>query len=99
MLLIAPDLTVFSHQAQAHKQLPLSFDKQEAIQVIVARMDLSTKQLTKIYVHHWKTSGVLAYNAHTASLFRSTGETLRIDHTYKITRSVTAYSKDLGKRV
>lgn len=86
-------------KAQAHKQLPASFDKDQAIKVIVSRMDLSTKQLTKIYVHHWKTSGVVAYNAYTSALYQLTGETLRIDHTYKIARSVTAYSKDMGRRV
>ena len=91
-------MLIFS-QATAHKQLTVSFDKQQAIKVIVSRMDLSTKQLTKIYVHHWKTSGVVAYNAYTSALHQLTGETLRIDHTYKIARSVTAYSKDLGRRV
>lgn len=82
-----------------HLQLPISFDRDIAVKEIVSRIDLSTKQLTKMYVHHWKSIGELEYKCYTSALYQLTGETLRVDHTYKIARSVTAFSEKMKRRV
>lgn len=90
---------IHMQQARLNGQLKDADVSAEVAESLTSFFDTSSQLLKKIYVHHWVTTGVHQYEAYQTALFRTTGETLRADHTYKVAKSLTAYSEKLKKRV